>query len=221
MGILRVIQYAEAQARIRARVGDMPDTTQWRRVSDARDLDALVARMRENGLQYWIKDLPRAPDTVSMEQHLKARLAEFFVELERLLPRHRAAIRNWLQAGAGLIFLDQPCQWRLWWDELATACRRLPGDERARLIRIHAMVSEHLYRIHNASPEMTADLDLEWQWRNELASKLRAALGGNPFHIGLVMVYGLLQAIQFERSRALLVSLSRGWEPPDLLRGLA
>ena len=83
------------------------------------------------------------------------------------------------------------------------------------------MVSEHLYRIRNASPATTGDLDLEWQWRNELASKLRATLGGNPFHIGLVMVYGLLQAIQFERSRALLVCLSRGWKPPDLLRGSA
>ena len=219
MSICRVFQYAYTQARVLARIGDMPDNTQWRHISEARDLDTLIARMRENKLQYWIKDLPREPGTNSIELHLRTRLVAFFGELEMLLPGRWSNARCWLREGAELVSVDQPHLWMNWWDGLPGVFPRMHHRELAAISRVHTLAVQHLHRIHSASSETAGDLDLQWQWRNELTVKLRASLAGDPFHAGLVMVYALLQAMQFERSRALLLSLSRGWEPPDLLRG--
>lgn len=75
--------------------------------------------------------------------------------------------------------------------------------------------------IRDASPETSRNLDIQWQWRNELIRDLRQSLCGDRFHVGLVLVYGVLKAMEFERCRAMLVSVSRGWQTPDLLRGVS
>lgn len=219
MNISRVLQYAEMQARIRARIGNMPDAAQWRHVADSRDLDTLIARMRENRLGYWVSDLPRTPDTTAIENHLQKRMMDLFAELERLLPGHRQAVRQWLRTGSGLVDQDRPALWTVWWDSLPEVLQSLPRHDRAQIGRVHSLVERHLHKIRSAPG--AADMDRQWLWRNELATALHKTLGSEPFHLGMVMVYAVLRALQFERCRALLVSLAHGWEPPDLLRGAA
>lgn len=262
MRIYRVFQYAEKQARVLARIGDMPDPTQWRGVADARDLDTLIGRMRESGLDYWVGGLPRAPDTNAIERHLKRRMMDFFRDLAKLLPRRWHSTRKWLHTGGNLVFLHQVLHeeqpvlpddldpvlleiaampipqrtaaaalseyqcfsvhttpWKTWWVDLQARCPPLDRHEYMKLDRLISLVARHLRRIESTSIDPTGDLDEQWRWRNEFAQDLRRSLNGDPFHIGLVAVYGVLKALQFERCRALLISVSRQWQPPDILRG--
>lgn len=264
VSIYRVFQYAETGARVLARIGDMPGPAQWRHVADARDLDTLIGRMRENGLHYWVRELPRTPDTAVIEQHLRRRLVDFFEELIRLLPRRWLSVRHWLHRGGNLIFLkllineeqpslpdnvdpalleiasmprrdrntalslsgyhryvDDAAPWHAWWEDLPDACPRLSQYERLKMNRIVSSIRRHLKMIRDASPETSRNLDIQWQWRNELIRDLRQSLCGDRFHVGLVLVYGVLKAMEFERCRAMLVSVSRGWQTPDLLRGVS
>lgn len=219
MSTTRALIYAEAQARILARVGDMPDAAQWRYISEARDLDTLIARMRENGLQRWIRDLPRAPDTIDIERQLESGVLELLGELDRLIPGNLTALRRWLRSGAELRNAPQPAGWLGWWSGLSGTVSRLPRHDRASVARLHALVERHLNAILGASRDTASDPDRQWQWRNELIARLGTLRCGDPFNVGLILIYGLLQVLQFERARALLISVSRGWEPPDVLRG--
>jgi hypothetical protein len=54
--------------------------------------------------------------------------------------------------------------------------------------------------------------------REPLRKKLKLLLAGNPFHAGTVLVYGILEAIQYERVRSILLLKATGW-PDELLLG--
>ena len=102
-----VFEFAEVQARVRARLGAMPPETRWRYIADATELDNLIGRMRDNGLGYWVRELPRMPDTAVIEDYLRQRLCACMTEVGRLLPPRWATVRRWLRLGVGLVLVER------------------------------------------------------------------------------------------------------------------
>jgi hypothetical protein len=72
-----------------------------------------------------------------------------------------------------------------------------------------------------ASEQAQVDPDIQWRLRNQLSQRLREMLGGDPFHAGLVFIYGLLELLQRERCRALLIASARRWDSSQVLHGVA
>lgn len=267
MGIGRNLEYANAQARVRARIGSMPSESGWRNIADAADVDNLITRMRIGGLGHWVTALPRSPDTATIERHLADRLQDFIVSVNRLLPDRWQALKGWLRQGAELAApplttapLDRaqtqngdprsprarqlPQQdarnhgpktrnevsgdgtgtvFDIWVRDFANRCPKLTGRERYVVQRIHRIVTDHLQQIvllrEQAALGELIDVNAQWRLRHRLASDLRSLLGGDPFHAGVVLVYGLLELLQYEKCRALLIAQSRHWGPAELLVG--
>jgi len=121
MYAIRPIVYAEAQARIRARVGSMPDANAWRRLAAETDLDQLIERMRSQGLWYWVAGLPRQPDTASIEIHLQERLIERATVLAAWLPPPWAQVQAWIRIGLGLFLVRSVLI-----DPAVGGCRTMP-----------------------------------------------------------------------------------------------
>jgi hypothetical protein len=228
-----VLELAQMQAWVRARIGLMPDDARWHYIADAVELDNLIERMRDNGLAYWVRELPRSPSTGAIEDHLDARLAGLLFELGRMLPARWRGLRPWLNTGARLLYLglrrsvyqdyvtsDAPLD--LWIAEFSR--HRPPVTEREGYMigRLQRLLDQHRFDIEalsraalSASPDHAA----QWRLRGELAQRLRALLGGSPFHATLMLIYGLLEALQYERCRALLLSRARNWQRPELALG--
>ncbi len=262
---VRVFEFAESHARVRARLGAMPNDARWRYIADATELDNLIGRMRDNGLGYWVRELPRNPDTATIEDHLYERLWSGVVELGRLLPPRWSAARRWLRWGAELLlaermliaeqaglgssrpgplrgapparrgddlagnpyrhYLDTPLPFIAWLGDFAQHAPRQVGHEGYIVSRLTKTVGEHYRQVQAAcerSPQEGDALDIGWQWRlrGALAEELRGLIGGYPFHAGLVLIYGLLELLQYERCRALLIGRSRNWEPAELHTGV-
>ncbi|MDH3636917.1 MAG: hypothetical protein OES09_00430 [Gammaproteobacteria bacterium] len=262
-----VFEFAEAQARIRARVGAMPKEARWRYIADATALDNLIERMRDNGLGYWVQELPRTPDTAAIEDYLRQRLRMCIEGVARLLPHRWNAAQRWLRLGAVLVLVEQvlveekaelgaasekvlalldrlplagrwdhlrqtpyqhyigkPLPFEAWLENFPRHLPPLTRHERYIVHRLQNIVSRHHRQIQAAcdralEEEHTIDTTLQWRLRSELAENLRELLGGYPFHAGLIMIYGLLELLQYERCRALLIGRSRGWERPGLFAG--
>lgn len=269
---LRVVRYAESQARIRARLGTMPSMSQWRYITQAADIHNLIERMRTNRLGFWLSDLPREPDAILIEECLRARARLFINNLQRLLPANWVAVREWWSILPDLSILkmllhqeqitvkiepksllraiaDLPKSQRrialqdspygplvssdstlesLWWDECQKRLPDMQGREATVVLRIKKFLREHVdaneqlrlqYREivltdnHHTAHEIT-DQTL-WVLRNQLSDKLRTLLAGDPFHAGMALIYGLLEAIQFERLRALLLTFAHHWHIED------
>ncbi len=267
MGIARNLEYADAQARVRARIGAMPNESAWRYIADAADLDNLIARMRASGLGHWVKALPRSPDTATIEHHLGDRLQGLIGSMVRLLPDRWQGLKGWLRQGAELVETrllmtssnrDQPAtsdhepprgprspEWDylnhrpnprhqddgdrvetvfdLWVRDFAQCCPKIKGRERYVVQRIHRIVSDHLQQIvllrEQAARSELIDINAQWRLRHQLASDLRSLLGGDPFHAGVILIYGLLELLQYEKCRALLIAQSRHWGAAELMVG--
>lgn len=258
----RIVRYAEAQARIRARLGSMPDIEQWRHIAQAGGLDHMIERMRACGLGFWLSGLPLKPNTLAIEAHLRQRAAYFIDQLRRLLPEGWLPAREWLRllpdlpalklllrhekpplppelditlqnatslpldqrraaleltAYSPLLSFDASPE-SLWLEQFMSRLPRLSGREAAVVIRLKNILHEHLHELaelRTACRETAArhppDAS-QWLLRDRLFRRLRALLAGDPFHAGIILIYGLLEAIQFERLRGLLLARSQGWE---------
>ncbi len=265
----RILQYAEAQARIRARLAALPTINHWKQIADASDLDNLIERMRSAGLSHWLMSLPRAPDAVTVERALFDALTDLVASIGRMLPRRWQGVRRWMEIGIGVrsvadllspqqleipagldatlrpiaklprdqrlaalqttrfhsyVDRDEP-PLECWLREFENRCPALRGTERYMIHRItasirrhHAQIREWRERIQHG--EQTAQPAVQWRLRGDLELELRNLLSGDPFHAGLILIYGLLELIQYERCRALLIASTQGWPIYGLLRGL-
>ncbi len=102
----RVYQFAFAQARARARIGAMPAEGDWQHVVQARDVDDMVRRLRECGLQRWVASLPRAPAPALIETTLHQCLERVFAEVCGWLPRRWQTLTPWLRRGPAVAQVD-------------------------------------------------------------------------------------------------------------------
>ncbi len=266
MGIVRNLEYAVAQARVRARIGAMPNAPAWRYMAAATDVDNLIARMRASGLGHWVQTLPRSPDTATIEHHLADRLQGLIRFMVRLLPNRWRGLKGWLRQGGELVKTQRvstyshrdapessdherpgvtqwpergPVNYRLsarrrgdgdgsalfdiWLRDFAQRCPKITGRERYVVQRIYRIVSEHLQQIlrlrEQAAQSALFDSNAQWRLRHQLAGDLRALLGGDPFHAGVILIYGLLELLQYEQCRALLIAQSRHWRAAELMVG--
>ncbi len=257
-------QYADVQARVRARIGAMPDESRWHYVADATDLDNLIERMRNSGLAHWVLDLPRSPDTITIERRMQQHLLTLLDNVGRLLPGRWIGVKRWLYLASNLVwaqrlltesdieppeqidaalkpifslsaderskslqqtpyhqYLSTPSPFDRWLLDFAGACPSVSGREAYVLGRLTRSVLQHRLQLldlrKQAVATRTADLAAQWRLRAGLAQDLRGLIGGDPFHAGLILIYCLLELLQFERCRAFLVARSRGWERPEIL----
>lgn len=257
-------QYADVQARVRARIGEMPDESRWHYVADATDLDNLIERMRSSGLAHWVVDLPRSPDTFTIERRLQQHLLTLLDNVGRLLPGRWIGVKRWLYLASNLVwaqrlltesdieppeqidsalkpifslsvnersksleqtpyhqYLSTPSPFDRWLLDFTSACPSVSGREAYVLRRLTSSVLQHRVQLLDLRKQTvttkTVDLAAQWKLRAELARDLRGLIGGDPFHAGLILIYCLLELLQFERCRAFLVARSRGWERPEIL----
>jgi hypothetical protein len=260
----RVFQYAQPQTRARARIGAIPGKTQWQHIAAARDLDAMIQRMRENGLAHWIGQLPRAPDTRAIENSLHQGIADIVDDVCRWLPGRWRDTRRWLQSGLLIMLVRnllhetecdlpegspavlqriaaQPLEQRYealeaagyaqhleknhalwlqqWLEEFSAVCPTLSGREAYAIARIKRLLHEHNNALLNArrlayqakTHYLPGD-PAQWRLREQLTDRLRGLLGYETFHAGLLFLYLLLELLQAERCRALLLSRVHGWD---------
>ncbi len=105
-----------------------------------------------------------------------------------------------------------------WLAEFGRIHPRVCGREAYVINRIVREINRHRAQLLELRKRAVPSPDpaAQWRLREQLAQELRALIGGDPFHAGLVLIYGLLEALQFERCRALLVARAHGWERPEL-----
>ena len=259
--VIPIFRYADAQARVRARLGAMPNEAAWQYVADASELDNLIERMRARGLAHWVTDLPRSPETSIIERCLLQHLLDLLVNLGELLPARWRGVARWLTRAGNLAwaqrllvdpdgevpqridpvlkpvfalpadqreaslrqtpydrYLSSPSPFDCWLADFEAARPSVAGREAYVLKRIAREIERHRDQLLDLRKEtaLSPDPAAQWRLRERLARELRALLGGDPFHAGLILIYALLEALQFERCRALLVARSRGWERPQL-----
>ena len=261
----RVQRYAFVQARIRARLGRMPDAEDWHYIAGGRDVAAVVQRMRDHGLDRWVRDLPRSPDMAAVERVLTEGLVDLYRDLVSWLPSQWSGIAQWLQDGLYLIFLrkllhkhtialpsqvDQividiaqtPLQQRkqalattryaryfanetdstalgLWMMHFGPLCPPVQGREAYVVSRLRKLIATHLSLIAKqraswigAGDTSTLNPDAQWRLRGDVEKEIRELLCGESFHAGAVLAYGLLELLQFERVRAVLIARYFSWE---------
>lgn len=135
-----------------------------------------------------------------------------FLNLMSLAPRQRS---NSLQEGDYALYLDEhrPAE-SAWVARFEHSLPILDAQERHTLKRLSGLLEEH-YR------GIDADMASEQQWieRARLFDRLKALMAGNPFQIGILLIYAVLESIQFERIRAVLLLRAYQW-PASLLGGL-
>ena len=255
----RVNEYAYAHARIRGRIGDMPDERGWQHVINAGDLETTIEAMAGAGLQYWVTDFPRRPSPEEVERRCLISLLGICMFTNAQLPErwkrtghwllqlpHVLQLRAALSANAnkkqllpgspflGLVsqapeqrfkilregqyapYLEDGCSPESCWAAQFEAS--LPGinaQERHTIKRLGKLLAGHYQAIEpDMSPEQV------WIQRGALFEHLKEVLAGDPFHIGTVLIYALLETIQFERVRAVLLLRAYQW-PTKLLGGLS
>ncbi len=253
----------------------MPTETQWREIAGAGDLHHTIDRMRDQGLGFWVSELPRQPAIDVIERHLHSRLVAFVHALQRLLPSPWARVSQWLgllpelKAVKALLQVEHPVfpfeasssihaiaqlprpkrraalissryaplaldenesPEELWLNELKIRLPELNGREAEVIQKIEAIVQMHRVAVLHlrrrerarllSSNGSVTDAHPEhalWSLRGELTTNLRVLLRGDPFHGGFVLIYGLLEAIQFERIRAVLLAHAHRWRSDVLL----
>ena len=269
MMLLRVMRYAEVQARTRARLGALPRPDQWHYISQAADLDNLIERMRANGLAYWLAELTRDPGPRAIQVHLNGRIRRFVAHYAVLLPAQWRAAVQWLEllpdlTPARLVLrdpqpdvaldVDSPLREVLtmaldqraarlrasgngllvdavradtpWLDGFLNALAALRGHERRELRRLQRIVFAHVNTIaalrdtvrraetDESGASVPPGPHAQWRAREELLVNLHRWLGAaDPFHGSFILGYGLIEALQFERLRAMLLAYARRWGP--------
>jgi len=254
-----VKQYAFAHARIRARIGLMPNEGGWQRILDAGDLETTIEVMSTSGLGHWVSDFPRKPTADEIERRCLISLLGITLFISQLLPGHWKATGHWIarlphvlqirpllsgSAENGFLLpgspftrvLSQAVEQRYqsiqdseygiyldpdkvpearWAEQLNTQFPVVKGYEQQLIMRITQLLSEHQQALSSPLPA-----EQIWSQRKTLFEQLKYLLAGNPFHAGTLFVYGLLESIQFERVRAILLLRAYRW-PPSLLGGLS
>jgi len=259
----RVQQYAAAHARLRARLGLMPDAVRWRYIAGATDLDAAIQRMRDNGLGRWLQGLSRDPDISTIEQALTRGLHEVVRDVASWLPKSWQGVRRWLHDGLTLIYIrrllrhtsvvlpvgidpvlgdiaqsalerrsqvlaathysrylsTEGFEWDHWFGYFQTLRPPTRGREAYVIDRLQKLLVEHRDAIEHAREQWrrphdieNLNPDLQWRLREELGDKIFDLLSGESFHAGAILIYGVLELLQFERARALLTARYYGWE---------
>lgn len=102
-----------------------------------------------------------------------------------------------------------------WLHGFDAACPALRGVEARtvnrirRLIRSHvANLREHRLLVRNGGNAESS----QWRMHAQLADRLRALLGYESFHAGVLMIYALLELLQCARCRALLLARINDWD---------
>lgn len=254
-----VNEYAYAHARIRGRIGDMPDEAGWQRIINAGDLETTIESMSGSGLQYWVTDFPRHPEPLEIERRCLISLLGVCLFVSTQLPERWRATGQWLlelphvlqlrtalsvnankkqllpgspflalislpaaergktlQEGVYAGYLDEELSPESRWiARLDSSLPKLNIHERHTISRLSNLLLEHRSKIE---PGMTPEQ--VWTERSALFDRLKEVLAGNPFHIGTLLIYAMLEGIQFERVRAILLLKAYQW-PTSLLGGLA
>lgn len=212
---------SDPHARARARLGRMPDAAAWRYIAEAGDLDATMQRMRDNGLDRWVGALPRSPGVPVIERTLLQCAISLARDVKRWLAKDGRTMTRWLdqiaEAGDGFD-LDR------WLRAFSTLRPSASGPGGWATQRLHHLVETHLQDIHEARRRLrqaadpgTLDVDIQWRLREKLAGDMRGLLGGYPFNAGIFLIYAVLELLQFERCRALLVARAHGWDAAGVL----
>lgn len=254
-----VNEYAYAHARIRGRIGDMPDEAGWQRIINAGDLETTIESMSGSGLQYWVTDFPRHPEPLEIERRCLFSLLGVCLFVSAHLPERWRATGQWLlqlphvlqlravlsvnsekkqllpgspflallslpvaergktlRGGAYAVYLDDALSPESCWvARFESSLPKLSSQERHMISRLSNLLLEHQRRVEPAmTPEQV------WTERSVLFDRLKALLAGDPFHIGTLLIYAMLESIQFERVRATLLLRAYQW-PTSLLGGLA
>jgi hypothetical protein len=261
----RIQRYAYAHARLRARLGSMPGPERWRYIAGGGDMTAVLRRMRENGLDRWVRDLSRNPDMDAIEHALGGGLIALKRDLGNWLPREWSGTVRWLHDGVDLVFLRRLLQNRVvklpsqldpvvfdlaqapleqreqllattryarylgggsdesiidrWFTCFGSLRPRAHGRESYVIYRLQKVVSQHTLLIsqqrarwNQEQDTSTLNPDAQWRLRSDLEKEIRDLLCGESFHAGAVLAYGVLELVQFERARALLVARYFSWE---------
>lgn len=253
-----VNEYAYAHARIRGRIGDMPDEAGWQRIINAGDLETTIETMSGSGLQYWVTDFPRHPEPLEIERRCLISLLGICLFVSAHLPERWRRTGQWLlqlphvlQLSAALsVNVDEkqllpgspfqplislPVSHRnkalregeyavyfeegkspesSWAAHFESSLPKLQNQERHTISRLVTLLVEY-YRM--IEPDMTSEQ--VWIVRTEMYNRLKLVLAGDPFQIGTLLIYALLESIQFERIRAILLLRVYQW-PTRLLGGL-
>ena len=276
--MLDTVRFAAMQARVRARVGKMPSPRQWEHIADAGDLASLIERMRKNGLEFWLEDLPREPDAAQLERHLRTRARYLVNWVARQLPAHWSAAARWLDVLPDLTIVrlllkgedvsslvetgsvlhrvaespigqrkdilaasssygplvegDGPLEER-WWDLVVAGLPKARGHEGAVLERTISALRDHRRGVRDLRRRLrqvgvddeahgaVVGQHAQWRLRDRLADQLRMLLAfGHPFHAVILILYSLMEFIQFERMRALIISRAHNWAPESRFWGL-
>ena len=253
-----VNELAYAHARIRGRIGDMPDARHWQQIVNAGDLETTIETMSGAGLQYWVSDFPRHPSAGEIERACLVSLLGVLLFTARMLPQRWADSGQWLlqlphvlqlrmvqspdpdkkQLLPGSPFLSAlsvPAEQRLkvlkegdygvymdqevppesrWMMQFERSLPSLDAAERHAVARLGNLLQQH-------SQAMQADMAPAriWMERSALFEHLRALLAGDPFQVITLLIYAVLESIQFERVRAVLLLRAHQW-PAQLLGGL-
>jgi hypothetical protein len=231
----RVLGLANTQARVRARLGELPGPEFWRELADIPRLDGVLDRLRVSGLSFWVNALPRRPEPVTLERHLADRWRARRRETARLLPGTWERLRGWLAVGMsgptgapagtevpGTSPVGEEIYFRTWagdaeWRDLRRAFRGRPADIARRLERLWRAHAEAIAVRRAAHFGAGEDPDEQWLLRARLERGLRDLAAGDPFHPALVMILLDLEWIQFERVRALVLARAYGWPAPRFL----
>lgn len=93
------------------------------------------------------------------------------------------------------------------------------GRESYVIYRLQKLISKHTLLIsqqrarwNQAQDTSTLNPDAQWKLRSDLERGIKDLLCGESFHAGAVFSYGILELLQFERVRALLVARHFSWE---------
>ncbi len=254
-----VSEYAFPHARIRGRLGSMPDDVGWQKIINAGDLETTIETMATSGLLHWVKGFPRSPAPEEIERRCLISLLEVSLFIKQHLPDRWKDTGKWLsqlphvlqirlllsvnadkrmllpgspflpvllqstaqrfaalREGDYAVYLDDECTPESCWAaRFQSQTPVVKGHERRVITRITQLLVEHHQQLANALPP-----DQVWAQRKALFERLKCLLAGDPFHAGTVLIYGLLESIQFERVRAVLLLRAYQW-PASLLRGLA
>ncbi|MGA8262294.1 MAG: hypothetical protein WB783_18970 [Arenicellales bacterium] len=111
-----------------------------------------------------------------------------------------------------------------WLGAFPAALPQTRGREAYVLARLQKLAADHLGSLgevrrqwQRTDDPAALDADIQWRLREELERNLRDLLGGYPFHAGFFLVCALLELLQFERCRALLMARAYGWEATGVL----
>lgn len=226
----RVLGFANTQARVKARLGELPGPEFWRELADIPRLDGLLDRLRVSGLSSWVSALPRRPEPLVLERHLAECWRVRRRETARLLPATWERLQRRLAVGTSRLpetpaatetLATSPVGEEIFlraedgdWRSLQREFRGRTTDVVSRLERLWRAHARAIAAQRASHSGAGADPDEQWLLRSRLERGLRDLAAGDPFHPALVMILLDLEWIQFERVRALVLARAYGWPAP-------